>query len=335
MSMSPDFKIPTSQQWSFGIQRELTWGLTIDTSYVGSHGTHLLRALRINQTNAGAAASTAAAYQIVPFKGYGTITQRSTTASSRYDSLQVALNKKSSKGFTFGVAYTFSKTIADASSDRNYPDVPQWRDNMKAERALVDYDKPQVFVANWMYELPFFKNSRKLLYNTLGGWQFGGLWRFESGTPLTIIVSGSQANSFFGYNYRPNLVADPNGAQTVDHWFNQAAFAAPAPNTFGNAPRSIVRGPGVNLADMTIYKNFKVHERLGMQFRAEMFNIFNHTNWGNPTTTVGLNVDPTKDYWHNLDANGNPTSANPSPNFGRITSSLQPRQIQLGLKVNF
>lgn len=306
ISMSPEFLVPTVQHWSFGIQRELWWGIAVDASYVGNHGTHLLRAVRINQTPPGTPSPPAANAR---FRGWGTITERQTSASSRYDSFQLGLNKRFSQGLQFGIAYTLSKVITDSPDDRTT--IAQDVQNLRLDRALASYDKTHIFVANFLYELPFFRQARRAVYNILGGWQVGGIARGESGTPLTITISPNRANSFFGAAQRPDLVGDPRGPRTVRQWFNTAAFALPALNTFGNAGRGIVRGPGLHLWDLSIYKRFRVTESVGMQFRAEFFNAFNHTNFSGVGTVLG------------------------TPTFGQVTSALSPREVQLGLRIDF
>lgn len=306
ISMSPEFLVPTTQHWSLGIQRELWRDLSIDVSYVGNHGTHLLRAVRINQTPPGTPSPAAAS---APFRGWGTITERQTSASSRYDSLQVGVNKRMSRGVQLGIAYTWSKVMTDSPDDRTT--IPQNSFNLRAERARASFDKTHIFVANFLWQLPFFQEARGAVYNILGGWQVGGIVRAETGTPLTIFVSGNPANSFFGGSIRPNVVGDPKGPKTIDQWFNTAAFVNPPANTFGNAGRSLVDGPGIHLWDISIYKNFRVTEQVRMQFRAEFFNAFNHTNFSGVGTTLG------------------------TPTYGRVVSALEPRQIQLGLRVDF
>lgn len=306
ISMSPEFLVPTTQHWSLGIQRELRWGLSIDAGYVGNHGTHLLRAVRINQTPLGTPSPAAASAR---FRGYGTITERQTSASSRYDSFQLGVNQRMARGVQFGLAYTWSKVVTDSPDDRTT--IPQDSFNLRAERARASFDKTHIFVANFIWELPFFREASGVVYNILGGWQIGGIVRAESGTPLSIFVSGNPANSFFGGSVRPNLVADPEGPKTINQWFNTAAFVNPPTNTFGNAGRSLVDGPGIHLWDLSIYKNFRITEEVRLQFRSEFFNTFNHTNFSGVGTTLG------------------------TPTYGRITSALEPRQIQLGLRLEF
>lgn len=308
IAMSPDFLVPTTQHWSLGIQRELWWDLAVDVSYVGNHGTHLLRAVPLNQTPPGTSAPAAAS---VPFRGWGAITQRQTSASSRYDSLQLGVNKRLAHGVQFGLAYTWSKVITDSPDDRST--FPQNNRNLRAERALASFDKTHIFVANFLWQLPFFREATGVAYNVLGGWQVGGIVRAESGTPLSVFVSGNPANSFFGGTIRPNVVpgVDPEGPKTVAQWFNTAAFVVPPANTFGNAGRGLFRGSGIHLWDISLYKNFRVTEAVGMQFRTEFFNAFNHTNFSGVGTTLG------------------------TPSYGRVVSALEPRQIQFGLRVDF
>jgi hypothetical protein len=312
ISMSPDFKVPTTQQWSFGVQRQLPFQLSVDASYVGNHGTHLLRAVRINQTPLGTAAPSA---RSAPFPGWGTITERQTSASSSYNSFQLGINRRMSRGIQFGIAYTIAKTLTDSPDDRTT--IPQNSYNLRAERALASFDKSQIFVANYIWELPCFRNARPLLYNVAGGWQLGGIIRFESGTPLTPALSSNPANAFYGGTVRPDLAGNPvisaNRSKTdeINQWFNIGAFATPAANTFGNAGRGIIRGPGLALWDVSIFKGFKATEKVNIQFRAELFNVLNHTNLGNPAMTLG------------------------NATFGKITSALSPRQIQFGLKFAF
>lgn len=309
ISMSPDFLVPTTQHWSLGYQRKLWWDLSIDLAYVGNHATHLLRAVRINQTPPGTTGTPTAAF--AKFRGYGTITERQTSASSRYDSLQLGLNRRYAQGLQFGLAYTFSKVITDSPDDRST--IAQDVRNLRADRALASFDKTHIFVTNFVYELPFYRNAAGLIYNLLGGWQIGAIVRAESGLPQTVFISPNRANSFYGGSQRPDLVGDPwkDAPKTVAKWFNTDAFALPALNTFGNAGRCLFRGPGIHLWDLSIYKGFKVSERVKMQFRAEMFNAFNHTNFSGVGTTFA------------------------STTYGQITSALAPREIQMGLRLSF
>jgi hypothetical protein len=307
ISMSPDFKVPTSQHWSLGVQRELPWRLSVDAAYVGNHATHLLRAVRLNQTPPGTTGTPTNAF--APFRGYGTITERQTSASSRYDSLQLAVNKAMSHGLQFGVAYTLSKVITDSPDDRTT--LPLDVRNLRLERAVAFFDSTHVFGTNFIWEVPFFRSAPRWLQNVAGGWELAGIVRGITGVPQTVSISPNQANSFFGGTQRPDRVGDPEGPRTIQQWFNTAAFALPASNTFGNAGRGLFRAPGIHVWDFGIHKQFKVTERVSTQFRAEMFNAFNHANLAGVGTTFG------------------------SATYGQLTTASAPREVQFGLRLGF
>ncbi|MGH9199364.1 MAG: hypothetical protein ACRD1T_26995, partial [Acidimicrobiia bacterium] len=196
----------------------------------------------------------------------------------------------------------------------NNADFPQDSTNLAAERARTAYDRPHIFGAHYVWELPFFRDASRLTYNLLGGWQISGSTRLASGVPLTITTTTNSANSFGGpanVRLRPILVGDPSGPRTAMEWFNKSAFEQPPPNQFGNSPRSVVRGPGVNVTDLAFFKNFRVNHSVKVQYRLELFNAFNHTN----LTTVGTVFG--------------------TPTFGQITSAAEPRLIQMGVKLTF
>ena len=235
---------------------------------------------------------------------------RATDASSIYNSLQVAVRRRFSQGLQLNINYTLSRAESDSSNDRT--DLAQDITNLAAERALTNYDRTHIFGANYVWELPFFNDrSNKLMYNALGGWQISGSTQLASGVPLTITTTSTASNSFGSVTRRPNLIGEPEGARTANEWFNTGAFANPAANTFGNSPRSVVRGPRRHATDLGLFKNFAVSDRVGLQYRLEAFNVFNETNF----TTVGTVL-------------GNTT-------FGRVTAAGDPRMIQMGFKVTF
>jgi hypothetical protein len=268
----------------------------------------LLRAYDINQTPAGTVSPTNAAR---PYRGWGNITMRATDADSIYNSLQTSLSRRFKNGWQFNVNYTLSKVETDSPDDRST--LPQDINNLEAERAVASYDRTHVFGLNWIWELPFFSNTdSRLLYNVLGGWQVTGFTRYESGLPLTITTATNTSNSFGNISRRPDLVGDVEGPKTIEQWFNTAAFAQPAANTFGNAPRSVVRGPYRHVTDLGLFKNFIITEGIRAQFRLEAFNFFNETNF----TTIG-------------------TAISTPAQFGRILSAADPRQVQMAFKVTF
>ncbi len=306
IAMSPDFQIPRTHQYSIGVQHELPFQINLDAAYVGSQGRNLLWNQQINQTPPGTASPSNAAR---PYPGYGNINFRSTTGTSQYNSLQVSLSRRMQAGIQVNANYTLSKVVSDASADRGA--TQQDIRNLAAERAITNYDRTHIFGIHYVWDLPLFRNASGLLYNLLGGWEITGSTRYATGVPLTITSTATSSNSFGGGSLRPDLVGDPVGPQTVNDWFNKAAFAQPAVNQFGSSPNGVVRGPGVHLTDLGIFKNFKISSRFGAQYRLELFNAFNHTQFTGVGTVLG------------------------NPTFGTVTSAAEPRLVQMGFKLIF
>ena len=237
-------------------------------------------------------------------------------ASSNYQSLQLRLQQRLSRGITGLVSYTYSKSIDDTSGffqSTGDPNFPQNSNDLAAERGRSSFDVRQRAVASYSYDLPFGKGK------LWGGWQTLGIWTFQTGRPFTVALNPDFDNSNtgrsvlgFGNNDRPNLIANPNlSTRTADRWFNTAAFAVPARGNFGNAGRNIVDGPGLQTINLSLVKNTMFGERYNLQFRSEFFNALDRSNFGLPDNFVG------------------------NPTFGRILTAGDPRRVQLGLKLLF
>ncbi len=190
--------------------------------------------------------------------------------------------------------------MTTSSTDRTTTDNPQNRRDLRAERAPSRFtDRTHVFTTNYVWEIPFFNQASPLLKSLLAGWQLSGITTLQTGLPLTITedtLSGTRGN-------RPSLVGDPkeNVPSTGLFHFNPTAFAPAPAGTFGNSGRGLIRGPGRNQWDLSVIRNFKFSEGNKIQFRAEFFNLFNHTqftavetstaataNFGKYTGTRGL-----------------------------------------------
>jgi hypothetical protein len=312
------YKVPTAQTYSLGIQRELFKNTGLEIAYVGSRGTHLDHARNINQPlragrfdfdprlNTNAISIEA----LRPFAGWSTIRLAENTGSSTYHSLQVNFDKRFSDALKFQVAYTFSRGIGDVfdSGGRSVNALPQDSYNLRAERGLLGFDRPHNLVINYIYELPFFKGRHDAVGRILGGWEISGITTVSSGPAASPGISTGRN----GLATRPDLVGNTiEGSKTVEQWFNTAAFAEPAPGFFGNAGRNIIREPGTHKWDMSFFKNNRITETVNLQFRAEFFNIFNHANFNGINTTFGSGA------------------------FGRVTSARDPRIIQFGVKMGF
>jgi len=208
-------------------------------------------------------------------------------------------------------SYTYSHALDYVSGD-----VPgtshQDSYNTKLERANSNFDRRQMMILSYVYQVPAFKSWSKALQYTLGNWTVSGISSFQSGVPLNITLPGDNAG-IGGGPYRPDVVRNPNlssGRRVRERYFDPAAFAQPARGRFGNAARNIVRQGGLNNWDLALFKNFPLSWEGGnVQFRAETFNTFNHTQWSG--------------YRNGFGAAG----------FGEANAARDARTVQFGLKL--
>ena len=223
----------------------------------------------------------------------------------------------------FLASFTISKYLDNAEGFEAWTSFQgaQIRDfyNTAAEKSLNPNDIPKSLVLSYIYELPFGRGKRygnrmnSAANAILGGWQVSGVSAFKDGFPLGITAASNNTGSLGGFQ-RPNLSGDPHVSNpTIDRWFDIDAFTQPAAYTFGNVPRymSNLRAAGLNSWDLAIQRWWNWQERIKIQFRAEMFNAFNHPNFYAPNTTFG------------------------DPGFGQVTGALPPRDIQFGLKIHW
>jgi hypothetical protein len=270
-----------------------------------------------------------AGYLLRPFPQYdGVQSYRKPTAASRYNGFTAKLDKRFSHGLTLLGSFTAEKTIDNSTSAVNYlgPTSQTFANayNPKAEFAVSAQDVSHILVVSYTYELPFgrgkafLNNANSVLNRLVGGWQTVGLVQWIAGTPV-VLASPNNETHIFTFNQRPAWTGQSAKLSNPTHakWFNTAVFSKAPPFTIGNAPRTIpnVRVPGVSNSDISFFKNnpFGTDGRYNLQFRVEMFNAFNHQQWGAP------------------DAN-----PNDGANFGQITSiANSSRNIQLAVKFLF
>jgi hypothetical protein len=239
--------------------------------------------------NLGVAACGTNANYFRPFNGIGTITRLENKASSTYHALQVSL-RKSVGALSLSAAYTYSHSIDD-SSDRYDGNFVNSYD-VASSRASSNFDQRHLLNVGWVYDLPFFRKPG-IAHTALGGWQYSGIAGISSGTPLTITNGSTYGDNAgvgngVGTGSYPDLVGNPSSgipAGTPPLKYNPAAFAVPTGLTFGTAGRNSLRNPGRTNFDMALFKHFAIKENIAFEFRAEAFNIFNHTEWnGYPGT---------------------------------------------------
>jgi hypothetical protein len=304
-----------SQQWNLSVQRQVGGNLVVEGSYVGGKGTKLYTNWRGNAAPPGPGAVNPRR----PFPQFGTITESNPRGASTYHAMQWRVERRFVNGFSLLTSYAWGKSIDDSStlitlSQHNPFDLRQ-------EKGRSEYDLRHNLTVTYVYELPFGPGKPMLSGLSgfgkalLAGWQVNGITSYRTGLPIRIVIPTDTANTGVSGGQRPNLVGNailPASDRTTERWFNTAAFAVPAAFTFGNLGRHPISGPGVANWDFGAYKNFPIRERMLIQFRAEIFNIFNHTNLALPGGTV--------------------TTAQ----FGRIAgTSTDARDVQLALRFQF
>jgi len=318
-----DFKTPRIQQWNVGMTRQVYPRGAVDVSYVGTHGDHLIRPIDINYPNPADVLRLGSVNLSRPYLGYGSITLRETTARSNYWGILTSFRHDGGAVGSLTLNYTLSRNQTDASNDRDAIDIPQDPNNLAVEYADARTDRRHIFTANYVYVLPFFRDSSNaVLKSVLGGWEISGITTINSGQPVPRI---SQSTNGFLRGGRPNIVADPAaGEQTAErYWFNPNAYAPSADGTYGNSVRSEFRQPGRNHTDLSLSKNFALGDARRFQFRADMINAFNHTQWLADPQANGLDNTCTISL----------TTCNPSNDtFGQVLNARAPREIQLGFK---
>lgn len=318
-----NFKDAFIQQWAFNIQRELPGSWLVDVGYVGTRGLHLPRETDPNQPNPDPVTETATRR----FPNFSTFSYTESSGSSSYHALQAKIERHFSRGLGVIGGYTFSKSIDTNSTifgtDRN-SNFPQDSRNLAAEKGLSDFDFRQRFSLAYVYELPFgdrvWKSQNRTLNYLIEGWQLSGIVALQSGPSFTPQISGDISRTEEGQD-RPDLIGNPYPAnQTPDQWVVASAFSVPAPYTFGNAGRNILIGPGLANWDFSLIRRFRLTESKALEFRAEMFNIFNRPNFEVPDRNVA------------------------SPSFGKVFNTVQPiaglasggpgdpREVQFALK---
>lgn len=274
-------------------------------------------------------ATVAQSQLLQPYSQYcGVSENAASVAFANYNSLQANFNHRFSQGLNLLVSYTFSKFIDNAEGTNNWSYTgnsgPANNYNLAAEKSVDAGDIPHALVVNYIYNLPIGKGKKiggefnRATDAVLGGWQVSGITTIKAGIPLGF--SGNNINSYGG-NPRPDVIGDLHAQKrSINEWFNTGAFAYAKYGTFRTAPRffSNLRGPGYQNWDLAIMKNWAMPKETRLQFRAEMFNAFNHPNFYTPNTNYG-GCDPN-------------TSSSCSSSFGKITNTFFARDVQMAAK---
>jgi hypothetical protein len=318
-------------QWGLSVQQALPADFVETISYVGSEGAHLLSLSAVNVVNPVTGTR--------PYPAFGQISWRGNNANSNYNALSISAKRSFSHGFLLSGNYQWSHEIDDGSNGSGDGDslAAENVSCQPCEKADGAWDVRHVFSANAVYELPFGRGQRFVhqpgIWSALvGSWELSSIAMARTGFPVNVTIDRSASAVPDGNttDQRPNLVPGvsliPPGDPTVSEWINPAAFAVPAAGTFGDAPRDVARGPGTWQIDVSLERRIALTERLGLDFRVEAFNVFNHPQYGQPQPDFSLGA--------------------PSPGvagFGSIISTVNtgpvgtgtPRQMQFMLRLGF
>jgi hypothetical protein len=341
LTVQSGMKPPYSQNWNLSIEHAIARDYLLDVRYVGNKGTHLPRFIEANPSIYGPGVNANNNNEIRQYTtcnaagvcNYGSVGLLADDSSSTYHALEVAFSRQFSKNLSFLVSYWYSKSL-DYISTLNVAgsaptlvagenDLAQNPLDLAAEHGPSLFDSRHRFVFSGTWALPVWREASRGMALLTNGWQLNTITSLSTGTPFTVYDSanvslqGSAPEISGFYSSRPNLISNPNASQphTPNAWVSRAPFQQLNPQTqagqFGNEGRNVVRGPGIEDVDVSLFKYFNIDEKRRVQFRAECFNLFNHPNFGLPENDLE------------------------SPAFGQILQAGPPRLVQLAIKFIF
>jgi hypothetical protein len=320
--------------WDFVVQQQLGHDFVGQVSYIGGQGHHLFSRYTVNLINPATGTR--------PLAGFGSFGLKTNDGNNNFNTLQASLQRRFTKGLLFQMNYMWSHGIADSSIGSGESVAFQNMSCRACDRSSSSIDVRHVMTMNAVYQLPFGKGKRILsgsraLSPFVSGWELAGIASARTGLPVNITVSRSASALLDGNTsgQRPNLVPGvPIYAanQSINNWFNPAAFSAPANLAWGNLGRYIANGPGAYEIDSSLQKRFHVTERVALHFRASAFNLLNHPEFKAPGSSVG-----------SVSGSGANLSIKPSASFGMITGILNtgatgtgaPRRIEFQFRAEF
>jgi hypothetical protein len=313
---------------SYGIPTNATTPTGVPVTYVpGANG--IASGPAVNLAVAEGCA-TAGADPFRPYPGYGDIANIQTAASSNYNALQVAV-RRSGGGLELNFAYTYSHSIDDSSDryDGSFTDTY----NPAANRASSNFDERQVLNFGYVWDIPLFKRAG-LAHNVLGGWQYSGITTFSTGSPFSVInpTDNAGVGNGIGSSSYADIVGDPRAGVVQTPllgfgrvFYNADAYATPTALTFGDSGRNSLRNPDFINFDMALFKHFAIKESTAVEFRAEAFNVFNHTEWAPIAGQAGAGAS----------INGSGTNTFGNTGFLYSSGVHEARILQLALKIIF
>lgn len=302
--------------WDFLVQREVGKDFVAQVGYTGSQGHHLFDRYTVNLIDPLTGKR--------PLAGFGSFGFKANDGNDNFNALQASLQRRFVRGLLFQMNYMWSHGITDASIGSGESVAFQDMACRACDRSSTNIDVRHTMAMNAVYQLPFARSGNGFVSRVFGGWELAGIATARTGLPVNITISRKASALLDGNtsSQRPNLVPGvPIYAvdQTINNWFNPAAFATPANGTWGNLGRYIANGPGNYEIDSSLQKRFRLGERLALNFRAAGYNLFNHPQYANPSGNLS------------------------SSNFGRITGILNsgavgsgaPRRVEFMFRAEF
>ena len=347
-------KIPTAYNYTFGVQRTLPAQISLDVAYVGNLSRHLQDNRNLNYTPYGAAflpqnqdptlaassipGATALLQQfLAPYRGIGSVTLYEGAATGNYNALQVTGSRRVGHLF-LGLSYTWSKNLTTASGDTNSVRVDQY--TRMAYYGPSGNDRRQMFVLNYVYNLPTLANKNAFERAVLGGWQVSGVTSFISGSPyspgFSVSTGGGNQNITGSYTEgaRLRLLGNPMTGSTNPYYrLNASDYALPLVGSIGlESGVNYLTGPGINNWDLSLQKEFSIKERVRFQFRCDAFNVWNHTQFNgvNASLTASTLTSPFSNLALNADG-----SLNNKNGFGSVSGARDPRILMTMIKIRF
>jgi hypothetical protein len=321
---------PYLQQWNFAAQYQMPLNTFVTLAYAGSKGTHLYAFPNENQ--ATPTPDPNIPYDVRrPYPNFDTaINQLQSATNSNFNALELTVERQLATGLTFLGTYTWSHALcegqASAGLGGNNNSSFRYARNLDLDYGNCDFNTPQRAVLSYIYQLPFGRGKQwgsgmtRLADAFLGRWQINGITTFSEGQNFTVTDSNGNFSNSDGPQH-PDATADPNTKPCMPGTvFNTCAFTDPPLGSFGSSGMNTVRGPGYQNWDFSIFKNFSLSERTHLQFRAELFNIFNHPNPQLVAAGAQFSIFST---------------SYGQPEFGYPTAAMPPRQIQFALKLYY
>lgn len=339
--------IPNVMNFSFSIQQNIGFSTVLDVAYVAALGRHLSEWRNLNAIPFGTDFTAVAQDPTSPGKplpstflrpiiGYNNIDLVENAGNSNYNSLQVSANRRFTGSLQFGFSWTWSKAMdlvdADMTEISGLLPARQW------DYGPASFDRTHVVKINWLWNVPNVPWRNVIAKGVLHNWQLSGIDTFQSGGPTTVTFTTTTGMDITGsptngprINVIGNPMLVPESDQTALQYFNPNVFQLPAVGTYGNAGKTLFRGPGIDNWDIALFKDFPIYERSRLQLRWELYNAFNHTQFGAGPSSACCSASSGLNTVARFNAAGNQINMG----LGQFISALNARQMQLALRFSF